>query len=190
MHLIIHPVSLIWVLVSGSNLREMKTLIFSIVSILFFVTLQSAAADFYPEKLAARMVKIALKEKDVTLVKKVELAEFSGKREPVVVYLFDRKEGESFYAVFTQAKGRYENFDYLLAVNEKFTIEKVRVLKYRSEHGGEIASRKWLTQFEDYASGELRYKKEISALSGATISANSIVADIPKVLKILKGSCN
>jgi len=71
-----------------------------------------------------------------------------------------------------------------------FAVEKIKVLKYRSEHGGEIASKKWLEQFENYSKGELRYKKEISALSGATISANSIVEDIPKVLKILKISCN
>jgi Na+-translocating ferredoxin:NAD+ oxidoreductase RnfG subunit len=136
------------------------------------------------------MVKIALKEKDVTLVKMIEIAASGIKSEPVTVYRIGRTNGEDFYAIFTQAKGRYEMFDYMMSVNLNFTIEKVRVLKYRSEHGGEIASRKWLTQFENYASGELRYKKEISALSGATISANSIVADVPKVLKILKDNCN
>jgi Na+-translocating ferredoxin:NAD+ oxidoreductase RnfG subunit len=168
----------------------MKTLIFSIVTLLLAVNFQSSAADFYQEKLALRMVKIALKEKDITLIEKIDAVDLLGKTEPLVIYHVDRVGGDSFYAVFTQAKGRYEMFDYLMAVNENFTIEKVRVLKYRSENGGEIASKKWLTQFENYSSGELRYKKEISALSGATISANSIVADVPKVLKILKNSCN
>jgi Na+-translocating ferredoxin:NAD+ oxidoreductase RnfG subunit len=167
----------------------MKTLIFSIV-IVFAISANGFADDFYSEKLALKMVKIALKEKDITLVKEVNVTDGFGKNEPVVVYLLSRADDSKFYAVFTQSQGRYEMFDYLLAVNDKFAIEKVRVLKYRSEHGGEIASRKWLTQFENYASGELRYKKEISALSGATISANSIVTDIPKVLKILKDSCN
>ena len=90
----------------------------------------------------------------------------------------------------TQAKGRYDYFDYLVVVSNHFEVQRVSILKYRSEYGGEIASKKWLRQFENYASGELRYKKEISALSGATISANSLVEDIPKVLKILKYSCN
>ena len=136
------------------------------------------------------MVKIALKEKDVTSIKMIEVSASEIKSEPLSIYRISRADGEDFYAVFTQAQGRYDMFDYMMSVNLEFTIEKVRVLKYRSEHGGEIASKKWLTQFENYASGELRYKKEISALSGATISANSIVADIPKVLKILKNSCN
>lgn len=168
----------------------MKTVIFLIIYFLLAVTLKVVAAEFYPEKQALRMVEIALKEKNILLVEKIDAVDFFGKTEPVVIYRIGRIEGDDFYAVFTQASGRYEKFDYLIAVNLKFAIEKVRVLKYRSEHGGEIASRKWLGQFENYASGELRYKKEISALSGATISANSIVADVPKVLKILKSNCD
>ena len=168
----------------------MKTFIYSIVSLLLTVIFQSFATEFFPEKQALKMVKIALKEKDISLIEKVDAVDFFGKTDPVVIYRFSRTEGDDFYAIFTQASGRYEKFDYLVAVNLEFAIEKIRVLKYRSEYGGEIASKKWLGQFENYASGELRYKKEISALSGATISANSIVADIPKVLKILKNSCD
>ncbi|NOR75133.1 MAG: FMN-binding protein [Draconibacterium sp.] len=168
----------------------MKTIIFSIVSLLLTVTFQNSAVEFYPEKQALRMVKIALKEKEVTLVEKIDVIDFFGKTDRVVIYRFNRTGGEDFYAVFTQASGRYEKFDYLIAVNLDFAIEKIRVLKYRSEHGGEIASRKWLEQFENYSSGSLRYKKEISALSGATISANSIVDDVPKVLEILKRNSN
>ncbi|MCF6331960.1 MAG: FMN-binding protein [Draconibacterium sp.] len=168
----------------------MKILFFSIVPLLLIGGIQSSAEEFYPEKQALKMVKIALKEKDITLVEKVDVTDFFGKTDIVVIYRIRRIGGDDFYAVFTQATGRYEKFDYLITVNLDFAIEKIRVLKYRSEHGGEIASKKWLEQFKNYSSGELRYKKEISALSGATISANSIVEDIPKVLKILKNSCN
>lgn len=168
----------------------MKTLIFLIVYVSLTVSSQRSSADFYPEEQAMKMVKIALKEKDIALIEKVEAVVSDLKSDPLEIYRVSKTNGEIFYAVFTQAQGRYEMFDYLVAVDLKFTIKTIRVLKYRSEHGGEIASKKWLEQFENYSSGELRYKKEISALSGATISANSIVADIPKVLKILKDSCN
>ena len=143
----------------------MRILIFSIISLLLSVTSKSSAEEFYPEQEALKMVKIALKEKDIKLVKKVDVADFFGKTDFVVIYRISRISGDDFYAVFTQATGRYEKFDYLITVNLDFGIEKIRVLKYRSEHGGEIASKKWLQQFENYSSGELRYKKEISALS-------------------------
>lgn len=145
--------------------------------------------DFYPEKQAVKMVKIALKEKDISFQEKLLATETLGKEEPVIIYKLKRNDGTNFYAVFTQASGRYDPFDYLLTVSENFIIEKVRVLKYRSEHGGEIASRKWLRQFENYSSGDLLYKKDISALSGATVSAGSITKDIPLVMKILKRNC-
>jgi len=166
----------------------MKILI--IITIIFSIANQSLSDDFYSEKKALKIVKNALKEKNINIVEIIDIKYSSGKPEPVKMYRMRKVEADDFYAVFTQSKGRYDLFDYLIIVNLEFSIEKVKVLKYLSEHGGEIASKKWLRQFENYSSGDLRYKKEISALSGATISANSIVADIPKVLKILKSSCN
>ena len=149
-----------------------------------------SANDFYPEKLAIKSVKSILKNKNISLIEKVEVLENS-KKESLTIYRFvNHENNKKFFALFTQAEGRYDRFDYLIIINSDLVIQKVDVLKYRSQHGGEIASKKWLRQFENYSSGELRYKKEISALSGATISANSIVDDVPKVLKILKLSCN
>lgn len=160
-----------------------------VILFLFSISFSGYAQVFYPEKLATKMVRIVLKDKNISLIESIEIPENSQKPEPLEIYKFHRNENnQSFYAVFTQAKGRYELFDYLLVVNINFAIEKVSILKYRSEHGGEIASKKWLEQFVNYSAGELRYKKEISALSGATISANSLVDDLPKVLKILKNS--
>lgn len=165
----------------------MRILIF--LTALVFSTPGISLNEFYPEKQATKMVQIALKEKDIEFVQKMEVNERFDKTEPVEIYKFRKNNGEEFYAVFTQAIGRYDYFDYLMAVSLEFEIEKIRVLKYRSERGGEIKSKKWLEQFENYSTGELRYKKEISALSGATISAKSMVADVPRVLKILKNSC-
>ncbi len=167
----------------------MKVLILFSVVFLLADTSQSYGADFYSEKQVLKIIKSTLKEKDVLLVEKIDFDDFWGKSTPLIIYRFSRGAGEDLYAIFTQAKGRYDMFDYLIVVNLDFSIKKVRVIKYRSEHGGEIASKKWLKQFENYSSGELRYKKEISALSGATISAGSIVADIPLALNILKESC-
>ena len=166
----------------------MKTVI--IFLILFSIAECSLAADFYTKKQALKIVINTLKDKEVELVESIDVTDLLGKLTPVVIYRFRRVKGVDFYAVFTQTMGRYEMFDYLVITNMKFVIEKIKVTKYRSEYGGEIGSKKWLEQFYGYSSGELRYKKEISALSGATISANSIVKDIPKVLKILYNSCN
>lgn len=158
-----------------------------LIAVLFISSI-TFASEFYPEKYAERVVKIALKEKDIKCIRTIALEAETLKEGRIVLYEFCREEGNNFYVAIAEAKGRYEYFDYLMEVDLDFVVKKIRILKYRSEYGGEIKSKKWLTQFESYSTGELRYKKEISALSGATLSAKGLVADVPGVLAILKES--
>ncbi len=144
--------------------------------------------DIYSNEQAEKIAKIALKDKSITLQEKLEFTEYFEKSESVSFYVCSRDNAETFYVIISQAPGRYDLFDYLIAVNSNLEVEQVRVLKYRSEHGGEIASKKWLEQFVGYSSGELKYKKDISAISGATISANSITNDVQLVLNILRSN--
>src|SRR5680860_1782619 len=117
----------------------------TIILTVLFSFLQGDATDFYAEKQAKKMVMIVFKDKNIKLLDKVEINGDSGKNEPIVIYRFIRTENNKmYYVAFTQAKGRYDLFDYLVVTDTNFTVEKVSVLKYRSEHGGEIASKKWL----------------------------------------------
>ena len=163
---------------------------FTVIVLVAFACLFANAAEFYPLTKAEKLVRSALKEKDIKIIGEVEVNEANSNNRNIVIYRCSRNDGgDEFYAVFTHAKGRYDMFDYVLIANMEFVINKIKVVKYRSEHGGEIASKKWLQQFENYSSGDLYYEDQISALSGATISAMSITRDIPKTLKILKNSC-
>ncbi len=164
-----------------------------LIQCLFLLTaFTGSAQDFYPQAQAEKYAKIALKEKNLYLVKVDLPGNFqTEKTEPISVFQFTGAENfVDGFIVYTQAKGRYDYFDYLIVTTSEPSVQKIKVLKYRSEHGGEIAARKWLKQFENYSSGELKYGKDISAISGATISAGSITTDIPKVLAILKGLNN
>ena len=146
----------------------------------------SQGKDLYSNVQAEKIVKKALNDKSITLKEKLTLNKYYDKAEPVSAWLFSKDSGNDFYVIITQAKGRYDMFDYLIKVNMDHEIEQVRIINYRSEYGGEIASKKWLQQFAGYSSGELKYKRDISAISGATISANSITSDIQNVMKIFK----
>ena len=78
-------------------------------------------------------------------------------------------------------EGTYETFDYLMIVDNDFTILKLSVYDYPGEHGYEVSSKRWLRQFEGYKGAErLKYSKDIDAISGATISGNSITADVQR----------
>lgn len=161
--------------------------------IIFFVCLFSVAganalaADFYPRDKALSFIQKTMSERKIEITAAYDLNEFLEEGHRMVAYLF-RKDGEQEenYAIFTESKGRYDLFDYIVITDKAGIVQKVQVIKYRSEHGGEIASKKWLSQFENYRGGELRYGEDISAISGATLSAGSITRDMPKVVEVLK----
>lgn len=160
-----------------------------LIVVLACISLGMGNTEFYSKKQASKALGKALKDKELELVNQVEVVNRDEKSEPIDIYKFRNGSGVEFYAIFTQAPGRNDYFDYVVTVSLDYKVGLVKVLKYRSEYGGEISSRKWLEQFVNYSGGELRYKAEISALSGATISAKSITADVPRVLKILKENC-
>ena len=153
----------------------------------------SAYSDdgFYPENKALNQLQKALKNKELVLGEFIDLSDKLAEGRNLVAYCFTYPgDAKKWFAVFTESKGRYEMFDYLVVINPAGEIETVKILKYRSEHGGEIASSKWLAQFEHYSGGDLYYEEEISAISGATISAMSITRDIPKVVRIIQAQYN
>lgn len=159
-------------------------------SLFLFTSFVSFPQGFYPLKMANKSIINALKEKNIVLeeiiISNSELIT-SFRTTPFIIYNYkNRESNETGYAVFTQAKGRFEYFDYLVLTDKNLSVKLIKVLKYRSEFGGEIASKKWLSQFKNYSGSELKYGDDISAISGATISATSLTIDINEVINVLK----
>ena len=91
------------------------------------------------------------------------------------------------YAVIATAPSKTDNFQYLLLLDIKFTIKKVKVLIYREDYGGEISSKRWLSQFsKNEKKFPFIYRDNISAISGATISVKSITTSINDVMNSLR----
>ena len=91
------------------------------------------------------------------------------------------------YAIIARAPSKTDSFEYLLLFDLNFTIKKVKVLIYRENYGGEISSKRWLSQFSKYSEeNDFVYGDNISAISGATISVKSITTSINDVMNSLK----
>lgn len=91
-----------------------------------------------------------------------------------------KKEGKAIgYVYISQTSGRTETFDYAVVFGTDLVTTKVKILEYRPPYGGAVASRFWLKQFTGKAIGYVfEYRRNVDAMSGATISATSIVQDI------------
>tara|TARA_R110002051_G_scaffold107616_2_gene180487 strand:- start:36000 stop:36527 length:528 start_codon:yes stop_codon:yes gene_type:complete len=89
------------------------------------------------------------------------------------------------YVYIGNAPSKTATFDYLILFDKDFVVMKSKVLIYREEYGGEIGSKRWLKQFigTSSASETLIPTKNISAISGATISVRSMTNAVNDVLK-------
>ena len=96
------------------------------------------------------------------------------------LFRMGEKGNTAGYMLRTSARGRYENFDYTIFFSAGLSIRSVKVTIYRSSYGAAICHKKWLGQFEGYEGGELILGREIDAISGASISAQSMVEDIQR----------
>ncbi len=84
-------------------------------------------------------------------------------------------------------KDSQEFFDYFILFDTSAKIIAVNIYNYQASHGQEITIKSWLNQFIGYdGSSELNVGKNIDAISGATISVNSITNDISNKTKMLK----
>ena len=88
-------------------------------------------------------------------------------------------KGPKGYAFIGSSKSKYDDFEYLALLDSNFAIVKVKVLIYRENYGGEIGSTRWLRQFI----GLKEPIDGVSAISGATISVNSIHYSVNKLLR-------
>ena len=91
------------------------------------------------------------------------------------------------YAFLGTAPSKTDTFEYLILFDPSFTIIKATVLIYREDYGGEIASKRWLSQFVKKQSNQaFVFGSNISAISGATISVQSMTASVNHVFSSLK----
>ena len=87
--------------------------------------------------------------------------------------IFDNKN--IGYLCLRQAPSKHDIFDYMVVFDNSIKIKHIKILAYREDYGGEISARRWLSQFYK------REIKDVQAISGATISVNSLKQDISKL---------
>jgi Na+-translocating ferredoxin:NAD+ oxidoreductase RnfG subunit len=96
-------------------------------------------------------------------------------------------EGEfKGYAYVAQAPSMKNVFDYLVIFNKELSIKKTKVLIYREQHGRQIGTARWLSQFTGMNTEDRPYLGgQVDGISGATISAKSMTMSVSKVLAVL-----
>ena len=88
------------------------------------------------------------------------------------------------YFYFGHGFGKTDKFDFMVILDADLVIAKSKILVYREDHGSEIGSRRWLRQFTGKKGGDkLLYQHDIAAISGATLSAESMTEAVNELLE-------
>ena len=102
-------------------------------------------------------------------------------------YIIKQNDSLLGYLVVSEAPSMFHKFDYYIIFNSEAEILRVEVLEYRENYGAEICGQRWLRRFinmptDNYA----KYNRSIDGISGATISVNSIKANVFRINNLLK----
>lgn len=85
-------------------------------------------------------------------------------------------------AILDNVNGKSLPITFLTIFDINGNIITVEVLKYREPYGGQVTEKGWLKQFSNKNSGNnFDVGKDISTISGATISVNSVTKGIKKL---------
>ena len=99
----------------------------------------------------------------------------NGAEQPEIYSVQQGNSNPYAFVLFAEVMGKVDTFIFLIIFNPDGIIEKVSVLLYRENYGGEIASKRFLKQFEGKSNGqEMEYNQDIDGISGATISVQAI----------------
>ena len=82
--------------------------------------------------------------------------------------------------------GKTMPITFLVIFNENQEVIHSSIIKYREAYGGEIGGKKWLNQFIGMKNDSLyKHEKEITGITGATISVKSFTKGISKLSLLL-----
>lgn len=95
--------------------------------------------------------------------------------------VYHEDQNPAAYVLFAEEMGKVDTFIYLIIFSPDGSIKKVSVLLYKENYGGEIASKRFLKQFEGKSNGmDMEYNRDIDGISGATLSVQAISRGVRK----------
>ncbi len=78
------------------------------------------------------------------------------------------------YFIPGQSRSKFDVFDYMVVFDLDGKILQPKILIYREDYGGEIASKRWLRQFIGLDSNsKMSLGKDVQNIAGATLSCES-----------------
>ncbi len=87
------------------------------------------------------------------------------------------------YALIDEEVGKVMPITFITRINPDGKVAQVEIMIYRESHGGEVATKRFLSQFKTKSfNAELRLDKNIIHVTGATLSSYALVKGVRRAL--------
>jgi hypothetical protein len=104
-----------------------------------------------------------------------------------VFYRGQRAGKDLGVAMITEEKGRFKPITFMVKVAPGGKVEGVQVMVYRESRGDGVRRQRFLKQFRGNKAGDpLRLNRDITVLSGATLSSRAVTAGVKRVLLVVE----
>lgn len=143
----------------------------------YFSTEQAQQAMFPGGKFIPAAVTLTGQQRDA-------LRERSGVYEPFKEGRIWAVEGGGFF-VIDEVVGKHEMITYAVGLSREGSVKQVEILEYRETYGHEIRAPAWRQQFVGKtAASTVRLNKDITNISGATLSSKHVTDGVRRVLAV------
>ena len=150
-----------------------------------YLTLEEALAQAFPQADEIKTETVTLSPASLERVARAvghPLIEDS-----FLVYQGIQKGELGGYAMVGEEVGKFRPITSLVVIDPRGKVKDVMVLIYRESRGSDVKRKRFLQQFFGKGPGDpIQINQDILSISGATVSVNSMNAQVRKVLNVIQ----
>ncbi len=108
-------------------------------------------------------------------------------QETFVFHRATKKGKDLGYAMVDQQRGRFKPITFMVQVSTHGKVGRVEVMVYRESRGDGVQRQRFLKQFRGKSTHDpIRMNRDITVLSGATMSSRALTAGVKKALILVQ----
>lgn len=98
-----------------------------------------------------------------------------------------RRGRDQGVALVTEEIGRFKPITFMVKVSPRGHVESVQIMVYRESRGAGVRRKRFLRQFHGKNIDDpIRINRDVTVLSGATLSSSSVAAGVKRVLHLVR----
>ncbi len=130
-------------------------------------------------KVEMKKIKIELKQEEVHEIEKNSEVKVSNNR----FYLY-KNDKKGYHVYIDQVLGKHEYIIYAIGIKKDGKVSGIEILEYREAYGYEITRPEWRSLFVGKdKNSNMTLGKEISNISGATLSCSHVIKGVKRILQ-------